>query len=200
MAKAKQEKLTYQQMCEGVSMMEHAVEGLRRQFFDPERAWTDQDAMLAASTLHRRTTLLKSQAAAIEPPHVTAQKIRRAREEARLAAISTGAGRKVARVSAYFPEEHYARERGGAPFIVWGEGRGGNLQAALVRAIRSVIQNPQLKGKSPRHIYLSVGLDDAPPLEFWQEFQATRNELQHYQEREQQQMEERRAKAAAKAT
>ena len=69
-------------------------------------------------------------------------------------------------VIARFPEEQYSKK--GEPMLeITGSGRGGSLVTAVTRAVRSVIESPVMRHKSPKYIYLSIGIDGFHPIEFW---------------------------------
>lgn len=69
---------------------------------------------------------------------------------------------------ARFPEERY--ERNGYPLEITGTGKGSSLAVAVNRAMRDMLQNPELRHKSPLHIYISVAIDGEQPIPFWQLF------------------------------
>jgi hypothetical protein len=73
-------------------------------------------------------------------------------------------------VLARFPEQRY--QRNGLPLEITGTGRGSSLAVAMSRAIRSILQSPEMRRKSPLHIYLSVGIDGEHPIPFWQLFRS----------------------------
>jgi hypothetical protein len=45
-----------------------------------------------------------------------------------------------------------------------------SLVVALNRAMRDLLQSPDMRHKSRLHLYMSVGIDGEPPIPFWQLF------------------------------
>lgn len=77
---------------------------------------------------------------------------------------------KEVTILARFPEQRY--ERNGLPLEVTGTGQGSSLAVAMNRAMRAVLQSPEMRHKSPLHIYFSVGIDGEQPIPFWQLFRS----------------------------
>jgi hypothetical protein len=71
-------------------------------------------------------------------------------------------------ILARFPEERY--ERNGYPLEIMGRGTGSSLAVAINRAVREMLQSPEMRHKSPLHIYISVAIDGEQPIPFWQYF------------------------------
>lgn len=71
-------------------------------------------------------------------------------------------------IVARFPEQRY--DRHGLQLEVTGTGSGSSLAVAMNRAMRAVLQSPEMRHKSPLHIYLSVGIDGEQPIPFWEYF------------------------------
>jgi hypothetical protein len=75
---------------------------------------------------------------------------------------------KEVTILARFPEVRYDRNR--APLEIAGRGQGSSLAVAMNRAMRVILQSPEMRHKSPLHIYLSVAIDGEQPIQFWQLF------------------------------
>ena len=75
---------------------------------------------------------------------------------------------KEVTILARFPEQRY--HRNGLPLEISGSAQGSSLAVAMNRAMRVFLQSPDMRHKSPLHIYLSVGIDGEPPIPFWQLF------------------------------
>jgi hypothetical protein len=67
-----------------------------------------------------------------------------------------------------FPEQRYHRNR--LPLEIVGTGQRSSLGAAMNRAVRVILQSPDMRRKSPLHIYLSVAIDGEQTIPFWQLF------------------------------
>jgi hypothetical protein len=72
-------------------------------------------------------------------------------------------------ILARFPEERY--QRNGMPLEITGTGQGSSLSVAMNRAMRTILQSPGMRHKSPLHIYLSAAIDGEQPIPFWRLFQ-----------------------------
>lgn len=71
---------------------------------------------------------------------------------------------KEVRIIAYFADQRYAKD--GAILKVPGFGQGSSLSVAINRAFRDVLKSPEIRHKSPNHIYISVGADGSDPIDF----------------------------------
>jgi hypothetical protein len=74
---------------------------------------------------------------------------------------------KEVRLTACFPEAQY-RKKEGPMLEISGFGTGHNLAVAMNRAFRSILENPLIRHKSPKWIYISAGMDRMGPIRFWQ--------------------------------
>jgi hypothetical protein len=70
---------------------------------------------------------------------------------------------KEVRIIAYFADIRYATN--GSMLQVKGSGGGSSLSVALNRAVRDALRDPQIRHKSPNHIYLSIGADGSDPID-----------------------------------
>jgi len=75
---------------------------------------------------------------------------------------------KEVNIIACFADQRY--ERDGRMLEISAYGRGTSLAIAVNRAFRNVLQDPQIKHKSPNYIYISIGADGSYPVEFWRLF------------------------------
>jgi hypothetical protein len=64
---------------------------------------------------------------------------------------------KEVTILARFPEQRY--QRNALPLKISGSAQVSSLAVAVNRAMRTVLQSPEMRHKSPLHIYLSVGID-----------------------------------------
>ncbi len=78
---------------------------------------------------------------------------------------------KEVTVIARFPEQRY--EKSQQPLELVGSGQGSSLAVAINRAVRAILQSPEMRRKSPPHIYLAVGIDGQQPVAFWRFFRST---------------------------
>ena len=74
--------------------------------------------------------------------------------------------KKEVSVIAYFADGRYAKN--GSILAIRGYGKGSSLSVAVNRAFREVLKNPQIRHRSPNHIYLSVGADGSEPIDLLQ--------------------------------
>jgi hypothetical protein len=72
---------------------------------------------------------------------------------------------KEVRLTAFFPESQY--QRNGAALELSGFGTGSTLAIAMNRAFRSMLENPQMRYKVPKWIYVSVATEGMGPIRFW---------------------------------
>jgi hypothetical protein len=82
--------------------------------------------------------------------------------------VKSGGDMKDVSILARFPEERY--QRNGQPLEIMGRGTGSSLAVAISRAVRDMLQSPEMRHKSPLHIYISVAIDGEQPIQFWQYF------------------------------
>ena len=75
---------------------------------------------------------------------------------------------KEVTILARFPEQRY--QRNGRPLEIVGTGQGSSLDVAMNRAMRVILRSPDMRHKSPLHIFLSVAIDGEQPISFWQLF------------------------------
>ena len=78
---------------------------------------------------------------------------------------------KEVTVIARFLEQRYERSR--QPLELVRSGQGSSLAVAINRAVRAILQSPQMRRKSPLHMYLTVGIDGQQPVPFWRFFRST---------------------------
>ena len=75
---------------------------------------------------------------------------------------------KEVTIPARFPEQRYLRN--GQPIEIVGTSQGSALGVAMNRAVRVILQSPDMRRKSPLQIYLSVAIDGEQTIPFWQLF------------------------------
>jgi hypothetical protein len=76
---------------------------------------------------------------------------------------------KEVTIPARFPEQRYLRN--GQPIEIVGTSQGSALGVAMNRAVRVILQSPDMRRKSPLQIYLSVAIDCEQPIQFSKLFQ-----------------------------
>lgn len=64
-----------------------------------------------------------------------------------------------------FPELHYA-PKGAPPLEIRAQGKGGTAKIAMCRDLRAAMEDPRIKGKSPKWIFISVGAYGLEPIRF----------------------------------